>query len=516
MTTLPTPATAPAASGRVQRAVLSWGVGMAAQVIIAGIGFFATPLLLRWLGSQRFGSWMALSEWMGYLALFQMAVSGPILVLLLRARGAGDRSALSGLVHKGLWLYVAVVLVTLPAGFWLVWRVPAVIPIAARYASQLRWAAAISLVPWLTVPLQIYRCVLEVEQRSYWNRFSLFLQSLVVTGLSLWLVWNGWGLLGLAVASAIGLTLGHVLTAYWGRASLPPRSASKPVTLSRLEFWRLGWPVTLAGLGNRLNLMTDNIVVAALLGPAAVAVFYVTQRLMLFLGRMVNDLSNISWAGLSEMRAGGAPHAFSDRVVELSATVLGLGFVLLGSIAAFNRDFVSLWVGSSNYGGEALTWVTAAGGIVFAYLCFFASLLDTQGDARRRLPVSSMGSALNLLLSLALAWKFGLVGVALGTLIAYLASDVWNTPRLVSRLYGVSGVSLVRAALRATFWGLLWGGGVAWLVSRLPPSRHWLQLALNLSWVLACGAIYAWTLILSRRDRALWRERWSAWRQRSL
>jgi len=377
--------------------------------------------------------------------------------------------------------------------------------------TSLRWAVGIAAAGSLVLaPSQLVRSVLETVQRGYLVRAALLLQSLLITGLSLWWVWLRWGIVGMAAASFTGMAVGAGLWAWFARRWLPGWRQAAPAQLSGRELWRLNWPLIVAMAGNQLNVLTDNTVVGVMIGPAAVAGFALTQSLPLLAGARLTDVGSVSWAALGELKARSV-EAFRERVVELAATVLGVGMVIMATVAAFNRPFVELWVGAAHYDGALLTWATAAGMALFGLLCFFSWLIDTQGDTRRRLWASSIGSGLNLGLSLWLVQRWGVAGVAAATAAAYACTDAWYLPYVAVRQYGVPGRALARALGGAAVRGGLWTVVVAAAVSRLPEAHTWVQLAAEAAGAGAVGAAYCWSVILRAGDRAAWRARWTAW-----
>ena len=425
-------------SGRVRRSVGTWITGLGATAAVALAGFIATPLLVRWLGDSAWGAWTVVGEWLGYLGISQLAFGpGAASIFLLRAHSAGTPGALTAMARRWFRLYCWAAVGLLPAGLALAWWAPQVLHPGPALARSLQWAVGIAAVGSVVVtPALLLRNVLDAAQRGYLVRGALLAQSLTITGLSLlWVAW-GWGLVGMAAATVCGLLLGAGLWAWAARRWLPGWRSTAAAEVSLGQIWHYNWPLIVAMLGNQINVLTDNTVVGLTLGAAAVTGFALTQTLPLLAGNHLADIGGVSWAALGDLRARGDAR-FATRVIELSSTVLGMAVVLMATIGVVTPAFVQQWVGAQHFAGAALSWATVATMVVFSFICFFAWLVDTQGDTRRRLGASTIGSALNLGLSLVLVRHWGVAGVAVGTLVAYLATDAWYLPYLVSRQYGV-------------------------------------------------------------------------------
>ncbi len=476
------------------------------------IGLVATPILLRFLGPERFGAHRAATEWLGYLALIDIGFGGAFTVSVMRAMAAGSRQDVVAITRLAFRVLTLVALVTAPVGLALAWFMPNLVKIDPELTTELRVAAAISLGGLFLAPLAVMRSILEADQRGYVVHLALLVQSLFITGASLYLAWAGWGLYGQAGAALAGLAIYTALVSRWATHSLKGRdgdaaTAAPSTGVSLRGLWGLSWPLALGNVAYRLNVMTDAIVVGLLLGSTSVAALFLTQRIIVLGGGYVNSLSNATWAPLAELRAAGHADVFESRVVELTRLIVGSGLVLSSTVAAYNVHFVRLWVGADLYGGNALTIITVLVTVTVGFLSLFVWIIDVQGDTRHRLSISMLGAVLNLGFSLVLVKAIGIAGVALGTLLAYCATDGWHCPYLVCRRYGVGAGRLVRAVLRGVAVGLPWGAGV-WLLahSHVPPGG-WAGFAAELAVVGSASLGYCWVVLLNRDERTEWRAR---------
>ena len=202
--------------------------------------------------------------------------------------------------------------------------------------------------------------------------------------------------------------------------------------------------------------MTDTIVIGLLLGPKPVAAMFLTQRLILIANAQVNSVANASWAALADLKHRAENVAFRERLVELSRLVVGVGLTISGTVAAYDGQFVKLWVGKSLYAGDLLAVLTLIQGVIFGFVLLFTWVIDTLGDSRHRTLVSSSGSVLNLILSFVFVKWIGVPGVTLGTIVAYLMTDVWYCPFIAVRRYGVPARLLCRGLGRGVALGGAW------------------------------------------------------------
>jgi O-antigen/teichoic acid export membrane protein len=305
----------------------------------------------------------------------------------------------------------------------------------------------------------------------------------------------------------IGMAIFSAMSVYFVASHLSGYMSSPRVEIDGSELRALRWPMFLTGIGGQMNLATDYIIVSLVAAPAAVVTFSVTQRLMTVLGGFVSSFSEVSWAGLAELRAAAQAELFQRRVLELIRTLVGAGLCFLATFAAFNGVFVHLWVGTEYYGGGALTILTAIQTLVVAYFMFFTATIDMAGDTRHRVVVSVPGAILNVVLSAFLGRRLGLYGVTLATVIAYLLGEGWYSPYLFCQRYGVSGRTVVRETFRGIVVAMPWALAVWYGVKLGGGAQGWISLGAEFAAASLLTLAYVWLLVLHRDDRIAWRER---------
>jgi O-antigen/teichoic acid export membrane protein len=496
---------------RTALAAFSWITLVARSVITMAAGFVATPYLLRFLGAERLGAFRASQQWTNYLTFLYVGLGPTLVVLLLKPASRGDLAATVGVLKSGMRITMRQTLwVVLPAGIVIAWFMPELVGASASIRSELRWGTILGLVSFLLAPLDVFRAVLACRQLGSLVNLGLSVQSVAISGVAVWLAWLGWGLPGQFVASVIGIAAFSAISAYFAVSHLSGYMNSRRVEVDRTELWNLRWPMFLTGIGGQMNMFTDYIIVSLVADPAAVVTFSITQRLMTVLGGFVSAFSEVSWAGLAELRVAGQSELFERRVLELIRIFLGAGLCLLATLAAFNQHFVRLWVGLPYYGGDALTVLTAVQTAVVAYFMFFGWTIDMAGDTRYRVVVALPGAILNIILSALLGRSLGLYGVTLATVVAYLIGEAWYSPYLFCNRYGVSGRVVVRETIRSIVLAAPWAALVWWTIARSSFVMGWFSFTAAFGAAALVTTAYAWFVVLRTEDRTLWRMRATA------
>ena len=163
----------------------------------------STPLILRFLGSERFGAFRVLLDWLGNLALLDFGVSGSLAARLAPHTASGSRTGTAAILAAGLRTQLKITVAMLVAGVALVAAAPYLVPTSEVSTRELRLCTCLLLIPALWTPLTVFRALIEVRQQSYAINFLLILQTLLSTALLAAAAWAGWGLVGQGAAMAI-------------------------------------------------------------------------------------------------------------------------------------------------------------------------------------------------------------------------------------------------------------------------------------------------------------------------
>lgn len=490
---------------RTQRSALNWVAGVAVSITTIAIAFVTTPLLLRFLGAERFGATRAAADWFGHLTILELGLGGALAPLLALALGQGDEERVRRTLAAGVRAFVTVALVAAAAGLVITLFIGRLVPVAPELLRDLRIACLIGTAGLLLYPLAPFRQLADASQRGYAIHRTAFAQSLVTTLLAVALAFHGLGITGQFVALVAGQVVFAWVITRDGLArhrGVLAESFAVPVDPeARAAIRKLNVPSLLFDLSSRAGLLTDNIVIALILGPAAVVPLFLTQRLPQLAQAQLQGVGNASWAALGELHALGRHDVFNARLVELTRLVAALSLAALVPIAAYNHAFVNLWVGSEHFGGSAVTALAAVNAFMLALVSLWGWCFSGTGRIAALVPIMMISSALNLALSVAGAYAIGLPGPLLGTAIAIAGTTLWYLPAQLHRDFGTPLGGLVRAVAMPLAWAALPALGIWWLARTSPPSS-WPALAVETA---AAGALMLaiwWFFELGAGERA--------------
>jgi O-antigen/teichoic acid export membrane protein len=319
----------------------------------------------------------------------------------------------------------------------------------------------------------------------------------------------GWSYLVACGAGAIGL-------AAVSRRLLPELSWARCATTRTAvaELIRPGAWMSLGAVAGVLIAGVDRAVAGRFVSLEAVTVFALTGASFLLLEAMLTSAVDAARPAIGQA-LGSARRGEAARVyLRLATAAAAAGPVVALALFASNGAFVTAWTGAESYGGWRLDFWFALALVVNLWSLPHRALLSADLRAREATVWRSAEGGLNLVLSIGLALRFGIVGVAAGTAIAAMCTSCWALPCLATRSAGVSALRLAGPILQGMAVSVVLAP-LAWVAHHAAMSAGFLGAVLAAAAVSGAGALLWWRLALPAQMRRTWvavaRERRRAW-----
>jgi O-antigen/teichoic acid export membrane protein len=445
-----------------------------------------------------YGSWLAGFALISMVGLLEFGL-GPFLVretATLRIKEASSQewsTLFSTVLSAYLIVAIGVFLLGWVAAPWVADLVTAEKGAPDQLVSALRWAAVQIAV---AQPLGIWRSLVHGSQKLGTLGYLSVVESvtLAVSTTAFLMLWPSVlvlplaSLLSVAVLAAVAYvcTPAEIRQAIW-----PLKSPTREIIHDMVKYCH---PWMGAKVCFHIRERTDEPVVAYFLGEQAVVVYTVTQRLVRSIPlTLLGSVTSLGFAPLSEVLAAGGKARVRSVVLEMFPWLVLFAAGTASLIWAVNPIFVGLWVGASHYGGDLLSLVFCTWILLEVFSRGLGVVLYAAGEQTTMVRAQASEAILNLGFSLLLVGPLGLVGVALGTALASLASTAWAIPLAVIRLLGITRIHLFEA-LQGGFLlriALLVGGIIVGKIA--VTGRHWtMQLAVPCSAGIVLAIMLFW------------------------
>jgi O-antigen/teichoic acid export membrane protein len=490
----------------IRNVVSNWA-GLAAAVIYSLV---ITPVVVRALDREAYGIWSFLNGLVAYSSLFYLGLGAALVKYVSQYYAVGDRAALNRLVSVVLTVYVGLGVATLTAGLLVAPSVPrmlltgeAVTPAATVSLTVVVLAARVALM----FVGSVFSGILVAQGRT--DRY----RSVTVAGhlgrllivpiavqapdplLALALVV---GLTGAVEVSAMGLIAAHQDRDLRYRIVIPIGSELRIL-------YRFGFLAFLLQVGNQLISYTDTTVIGLILGPKDVALYVLPLQLAEYGRIVVFGIVSVMLPHLSALLATGRLASFQFLHQRTLKTTALVAVFVNSSILWLGQGFLRVWVGPT-FSEHALPVLVAlaiasvAQAVAVQSQTPFCLALGRVRFAAIVLVVEGMA---NLALSIVLAPRFGISGVAAATAITAVLMSGAILPVHVARQVGTPVWALMRtvAGPIAIFTVAVTAGHLG--LSLAMPGASYLTLAAKLAIAAVIALAVGWRVVTDSERRVV-------------
>lgn len=396
-----------------------------------GLGTLATfvtvPLAIGYLGKERYGLWMTMTSMVVMLAFADFGIGNGLLNAISEAHGKRDRESARTFVSSAFFLLtgVALLLALAFACFypWIHW--PVLFNVKSELACQESAPAMLALVVCfiVSIPLGIVQRIQLGFQEGFANDLWQVAGSLVALGAMLTGMHLRWGLPPLILAVAAAPVAATFLNGarLFGRTRrwLAPRLDQFQWSAAR-ALGRTGFLFFLIQITNIVCFCSDNLIVAQMLGAAAVPQYSVVQRAFVLVAIVQSTWLAPLWPAYSEAIHRGDTAWVRRTVLRSLAAALAVGGGLSLLLAAISRPLFRFWVGPDLVPSWPLTIGFAMWAVVQTVGAAVAMYLNGSNALVFELSLGVCMLIVVTPLKIFLCRHIGMPGVIGGTLIAYL------------------------------------------------------------------------------------------------
>ncbi len=485
--------------------------GASANVLEHGLKmvvmFVTTPLMIRCLGKEDYGTWLLAGAIIAYFRLLDLGLSFTGARFLGKALGAGDRGEYQSLVCRLFRFFTFLGGATLILTVAVVLGLPLFIKEADTVSTVGILVAGMGVSTALRFFTRIYEVVLRGHVRYDLIGISSILKTILQAGLVISLLLMGHGLLVLLVAHILIDVFDQLLMVYFARR------VEKDLRLTGMEdrgsgisgLVRYSLTAMITTAGNSLKQGMDPMIITHVSGLSSLPTYMVGSRLLGVFGDVINAIFGGGLlAAFSQLYGRGDVEALNRRFLQAvrCSTVLsmlgGCGLMLFGPA------FILRWVGPEFMMSGNVLLILAP--VTALSLCQYPvwSLFYSQNRQQWLAVLTLASGVLNLALSFLFAWRWGWIGVVWATCVEMALAYGFGVPLLVRRIGVPIKVYLRRILVPAS--EILVASALYWLAVRkwmLPAYDRLFLLGLG---YLAVMSALIWFVVLTAAERRQMRE----------
>ena len=484
----------------ILRNILSTWVGYAVSLII---GLLLSPFVVHHLGNTGYGVWTLVVSLTGYFGTLDLGLRQSVGRFVARYMALNDEENVNRTISNaftllgvaGMLSLLAAVIVTFGLGIF---------HIEPNYRADAKIALLISgLNICLALPMSVFSAVLfSLERFDVVTGISI-LGALTRSAMIVVFLSRGYGVIALALIMLCASSAEYVLSAIMARKLYPrlrPRrchvETAKCKELFNFGIYRFIWIVA-----NQLIFYADTIVIGIFLSAGAITYYAVAGSLINYGRNIVALAADTLSPASSALDAKNDTKGLQDLLILGTGIALTVGLPICVGFLFLGKQFITLWMGPAYAISAAYLIVLTIA--QFTSMPQYTSAVVLVSMAKHKtLAYVTVGEGItNLILSIILVRKFGLVGVAWGTVIPHIISTAVLIPSFTLGALKMKWSDyLVRGLVRPVLAAIP-AAGVCYALSVLVIAPSWFVFGAEVLAVGGTSALMSYCVCLSSQQR---------------
>lgn len=481
-------------SSRDKRAKLNIVTSLASQLVAVICGLIVPKVMLDGFGSEAYGAVASITQFLSYIALLEGGIGGVARAVLYKPLAEGNTYRVGVIVGevKRFFKLVGIVFVVYAL----------IIACTFKYFSgveALDWLTTFALV--ISIGISVfaqyfiglsYQVLLIADQRAYVTLISTIVTTAVNAVLTVILVKAGCGIVVVRLVSSIVFLARPIVMMVYAKKRYGLKKVPKKDEKLLSQKWE--------GLGQHiayfLHSNTDIALLTLISDLKNVSVYAVYNM-------VVVNIQSVCYSFVSGMEAvfgdmlAREEHSELKRTYGMYEAMVSIASVVLFSVTAVMIiPFVRLYTANltdANYIEPLFAVILTAASLLYCLRMPAHSLIIAAGHFKQTRIAAYGETVINVLLSVILVFKFGIVGVAIGTLVATLFRFVYYAVYLGKNILNKNVFSFaVRQLINAaTFSALVSGGYFAVSQLEIGSYIYWclISVAVTVAALAVTGAV---------------------------
>ena len=494
--------------------LVAWNVSSryAAIIVEMVIGLVMLPFNIGHLGQSAYGLWLLSASLTTHFNILDLGYGGSLLKFTAQFRAHRDVRALNEAVSTMFVLFAGVGLLAYGGAVLVAHHLDVFFALTPEQAALGKWVVMIVAIPVaLNFPFSVYGGVVGGFQRYHINSTVSIATSICVAAANVAVLQAGYGLLELVMATtsvrvvsyfAYRLNAHRIFPALHIRPSLFRRERIRELTSFGIYWAMIDW-------ANRLNYSLDSLIAGAFLGPAAVAVWAVAERLIHGTQVFTNQLNGVLFPVVVDSDALQRRERLQRVLIEGTRLSLAMVLPVAMALVTLSGPLIYAWVARKEpnlMGAVVIVQILAFSVSMRVGTATASVILKGAGQHKMLAWTNIMTGVVNVGLSTLLVRWYGLPGIAAGTLIPVALATTFIIFPAACRRVGLP----VRHLLARAVWPAVWPALA--VVGLLAMARTAIdQTLVSVAITGALGALAYVVLFfgvaIERRDRELYTSR---------
>lgn len=398
-------------------------------------GIFLTPFIIKHIDKSGYGIWVLVNSLTGYYGLLNLGVSAAITRYVSHYTALDDREGLNKVANSALAMFcvtgaVAVILSLLFSG-----SLASFFDVKQESFNDFKnLVIIIGLSIGISFPGEVFGAIILAREKFVQFNFISIIQTVLRAVLTVLFLVAGLNLMGVGLATLLPTFV--LIAGYF--VLFRHHAGDIKISFSYANFKTLGMLILFGGLmtiitlADTLRLSVTNFVIGKVLSLDAVAVFGVSALLIRYARGFITSAMWVLTPRFTNLHGKDDIQTLKELYLKSLTVSCILSFALCTSMIIFGPRFIKIWVGPGFYDAGIILIILSAVNAYSLAQNSGLSLMQAMNKHSFYAVISFFDAAVSIALSIVMAKKFGVIGVAYGLSIPMTVISLVVTPFYIS------------------------------------------------------------------------------------
>lgn len=395
----------------------------------SAISIVYTPIMLKLLGQSEYGVYSLASSIVGYLGVLNFGLGNAVIRYTAQYKTIKDQEECSNLYGMFSLIYGVLGIIAFAAGIVLTLNSDQFFTesLSSAERSKLSILMVIMVINnSLGIGLGIYSCIILAYEKFIFQKLTTLIGAIVSPFVTLPLLLMGYGSVSMVTITTLINLVTIFVNMYYCFKTLKIK-----IKFGKFDF-KLFKEINTFSFFIFINLMidkiywsTDQIIIGKFIGTVAVSVYSIGAVFSGYFGGFAGAISGVFLSRVTSMVAKGESRKeVSDLFIRIGRVqYIIISFFLCGFIV-YGQEFITLWAGANYQSSYTVALVILIPSAVPLIQSIGGVILQAKDMQKFKSILYFVISLVNVFLSIIFVQKWGIVGCALATALAFAVGNI--------------------------------------------------------------------------------------------
>ena len=403
------------------------------------VSFFMLPFVISSIGDRWYGLWVLAAAFVGYYGLLDLGLSTANQRFISRALGRGEKEEVDIVFNTSLGLLLIGALLVLLGSLIVVTITPHFVENQNDIHIFRIITTIIGISMAISFPVRAFDGFLYSHIRYDIVNIIELIKLVIRTILIIYFLSHGKGIIALAFISFLVETSQCAAKVFYVLKKYPELKIGIPYFKRNRIRTLLGYSIYsfIATIGNNLQFHLDAFVITAFVGLSFVTHYNIGTRVAGYYILVITSMIALVTPVFSKLEGQNNYSKIRKHFLFLTKLNTILSVFIGGSLLIYGKAFIIRWMGPEYTDSFRVLTILLIGLLFNTIQISSKSILFSLSKHKMYSITIVIEGFANLLLSIILVRKFGILGVAMGTTIPALITNLFIIPAYTNRVINI-------------------------------------------------------------------------------